>query len=204
MSEWYQRVSVSVGTLPLHPCPCRWCVPLTPPADAHDMEMAFTDGQQTWDSNDGLNYCVPLQKGVSGGADGMQGSASANSLALASSMRGVTSEESYPHAGGMLHILNLAPYAPTHAQGSDAAAAAAAARASRWCDERRVRVWTPPGYSREAAPPGGWPVLYMHDGQNMFEDWLAHQVGSVWRCGVADWSERAVVCAGNVGVQCID
>lgn len=39
-----------------------------------------------------------------------------------------------------------------------------------------LRVWTPPGYSKENAPPGGWPILYMNDGQNMFEDWIAHQV----------------------------
>ncbi len=45
----------------------------------------------------------------------------------------------------------------------------------RWKEEKVLRVWTPPGYSRDAAPPGGWPVLWMNDGKNMYEDWLAHQ-----------------------------
>jgi hypothetical protein len=47
---------------------------------------------------------------------------------------------------------------------------------SRWWDERRIRVWTPPGFKPDEVPPGGWPALVMCDGQNMFEDWLAHQV----------------------------
>ena len=38
-------------------------------------------------------------------------------------------------------------------------------------------MWTPPGYERDSAPPGGWPVLYVNDAQNKFECWLAHQVG---------------------------
>lgn len=45
----------------------------------------------------------------------------------------------------------------------------------RWTEEKTLRVWTPPGYSREAAPPGGWPVLWLCDGSNKFEDHLAHQ-----------------------------
>lgn len=28
-----------------------------------------------------------------------------------------------------------------------------------------LRVWTPPGVSLDAAPPGGWPLLLMNDGQ---------------------------------------
>lgn len=58
-----------------------------------------------------------------------------------------------------------------------------------------LRVWTPPGYSKEAAPPGGWPVLYMNDGQNMFEDWLAHQVGEREGAGV----EALAKSRGSVG-----
>lgn len=40
-----------------------------------------------------------------------------------------------------------------------------------------LRVWTPPGYSMDSPPPpGGHFALFMNDGKNMFEDWLAHQV----------------------------
>lgn len=46
-----------------------------------------------------------------------------------------------------------------------------------WTEEKMLRVWTPAGWTKEGAPPGGWPVLWMNDGQNMFEDHLAHQVG---------------------------
>jgi hypothetical protein len=35
----------------------------------------------------------------------------------------------------------------------------------RWKEEKVLRVWTPPGFSAEDAPPGGWPVLYMCDGE---------------------------------------
>jgi enterochelin esterase-like enzyme len=37
---------------------------------------------------------------------------------------------------------------------------------SRFSDPRRVMVWLPPGYSATAAPAA---VLYMHDGQNLFD-----------------------------------
>ena len=57
-----------------------------------------------------------------------------------------------------------------------------------------LRVWTPPGFSVESAPHGGWPVLFMCDGQNMFEDWLAHQV-----CGVECMRARACVCVCVLG-----
>lgn len=66
----------------------------------------------------------------------------------------------------------------------------------RWKEEKVLRVWTPPGYSRGGAPPGGWPVLWMNDGMNMFEDWLAHQarckgwVPAGWRAA-AGWSSAA-------------
>jgi hypothetical protein len=50
---------------------------------------------------------------------------------------------------------------------------------ARWWDERRIRVWMPPGFKQGDAPPGGFPALVMCDGQNMFEDWLAHQVSVI-------------------------
>mmetsp|Transcript_35991 Transcript_35991/g.113878 ORF Transcript_35991/g.113878 Transcript_35991/m.113878 type:complete len:323 (-) Transcript_35991:1561-2529(-) len=42
--------------------------------------------------------------------------------------------------------------------------------ASRRGDKRKVRVWLPPGNRKEGAPPGGWPVLFLQDGQNVFDD----------------------------------
>ncbi len=46
---------------------------------------------------------------------------------------------------------------------------------SRYVQPRRVDVWLPPGYDRETAV--SYPVLYMHDGQNLFEP--AHAYGGV-------------------------
>jgi len=81
--------------------------------------------------------------------------------------------ESVGHGEGVMHVLTLARRDPKDPGYS---------RAGRWADERLIRVWTPPGWTLEGAPPGGWPVLYLNDGQNKFEDWLAHQ-GVSWRAG---------------------
>jgi len=74
--------------------------------------------------------------------------------------------ESVPHAGGTLEVLELAKRPGISSK-------------QHWWDEKRLRVFAP-GYSSSpaAAPAGGWPLLLMADGQNMFEDWLAHQVGT--------------------------
>ena len=40
---------------------------------------------------------------------------------------------------------------------------------SRFVIRRHVDVWCPPGYLDEAP----YPVIYMHDGQNIFDDALA-------------------------------
>ncbi len=58
-----------------------------------------------------------------------------------------------------MHIVTL-----TKRRGGDAAD-----RASKWTTEKRLRVWTPPGFEATRPPPGGYPVLFMQDGQNMFE-----------------------------------
>ena len=39
--------------------------------------------------------------------------------------------------------------------------------ASRFVPARRVDVWLPPGYAATAS--GRYPVIYMHDGQNLFD-----------------------------------
>jgi predicted alpha/beta superfamily hydrolase len=62
--------------------------------------------------------------------------------------------------------------------------------------DRDVLVWLPPGYDRttvlnqRAEPPSGtidlnlrYPVLYMHDGQNLFEPETAFNKGEHWRVG---------------------
>lgn len=52
-----------------------------------------------------------------------------------------------PHAGGLLHTLQL----PNHASGS------------RWVDENYVKIWTPPGWNPQ--DEANTPVLYLADGQ---------------------------------------
>lgn len=74
-----------------------------------------------------------------------------------------------PHTG-MLHIVTF-----TKREGAETAR-----RANKWTEEKRMRVWTPPGYDPANPPPGGYPVLYMQDGQNMFEvgGWLGPREGT--------------------------
>ncbi len=48
-------------------------------------------------------------------------------------------------------------------------------------DARDVLVWLPPGYAAEADRL--YPVLYMHDGQNLFDPDTAFQKGEHWRLG---------------------
>lgn len=50
--------------------------------------------------------------------------------------------------------------------------------------DRDIVVWLPPGYDAGAAGSGPrFPVLYMHDGQNLFEPDTAFQKGEHWRVG---------------------
>jgi enterochelin esterase-like enzyme len=52
--------------------------------------------------------------------------------------------------------------------------------------DRDVLVWLPPGYTEgpgTAALNRRYPVLYMHDGQNLFEPDTAFQKGEHWRLG---------------------
>ncbi|MGH8250746.1 MAG: alpha-amylase family glycosyl hydrolase [Steroidobacteraceae bacterium] len=48
---------------------------------------------------------------------------------------------------------------------------------SRHVDARRVDVWLPPGYESDAA--SRYPVIYMHDGQNLFDPALSY-IGVDW------------------------
>jgi predicted alpha/beta superfamily hydrolase len=62
---------------------------------------------------------------------------------------------------------------------------------SRYVDFRNVDVWLPPGYEGSAARH---PVLYMHDGQNIF-DHPASYGGESWR---VDQAMRRLIQEGKV------
>src|SRR6187431_2537375 len=47
--------------------------------------------------------------------------------------------------------------------------------------DRDVLIWLPPGYAVEL--DRRYPVLYMHDGQNLFDPDTAFQPGEHWRVG---------------------
>lgn len=132
--------------------------PFQVPADSFDLSFAFTDGHGCWDNNDGLNFSLPVLQSGKG--------------AQWAPPRTISSVEVVDHAGGKLHIIQLSRRAGSDRQSKEA----------RWTEEKMLRVWVPAGWTKEGAPPGGWPVLWMNDGQNMFEDHLAHQ-GAAWNVG---------------------
>jgi predicted alpha/beta superfamily hydrolase len=59
--------------------------------------------------------------------------------------------------------------------------------------DRDVLVWLPPGYD----PDGDrrYPVLYMHDGQNLFDPDTAFQQGEHWRLGE---TAAALIAGGQI------
>jgi predicted alpha/beta superfamily hydrolase len=59
---------------------------------------------------------------------------------------------------------------------------------SEYVDERNVDIWLPPSYFVEEVKK--YPVLYMHDGQNLFDTTVAYG-GVTW--GVADWVKKMSV-----------
>jgi predicted alpha/beta superfamily hydrolase len=67
--------------------------------------------------------------------------------------------------------------------------------------DRNIVVWLPPGYPenhRENArenPRVNYPVLYMHDGQNLFEPDTAFQKGEHWRLGE---TAAELIAAGRI------
>jgi predicted alpha/beta superfamily hydrolase len=48
-------------------------------------------------------------------------------------------------------------------------------------DDRNIVIYLPPGY--EAGGARRYPVLYMHDGQNLFDPQTAYQKGHHWQVG---------------------
>jgi predicted alpha/beta superfamily hydrolase len=134
------------------------------PADAEELNFALSSECGVhWESNEGSNFSVPLVSPK-------------EAVPNAANPRRVASEECHPLAGGHVHVLTLAP--------RQGAATAAEDRANRWQIEKTLRVWTPPGWSLDAAPPGGYPVIYISDAQNLFEDWRSHS-GVSWRAAEA-------------------
>ncbi len=67
-------------------------------------------------------------------------------------------------------------------------------------DDRDVVVWLPPGYGDEGSHGAvvakrRYPVLYMHDGQNLFDPDTAFQKGEHWRIGE---TATALLDAGRI------
>ncbi|MFM8534689.1 MAG: alpha/beta hydrolase, partial [Acidimicrobiia bacterium] len=58
--------------------------------------------------------------------------------------------------------------------------------------DRDVLVWLPPGYHAGAAR---YPVLYMHDGQNLFDPDTAFQKGEYWQVGE---TASALIASGRI------
>jgi enterochelin esterase-like enzyme len=150
-----------------------WCGTLSagapPPPGARTLCFALHDGAGLWDNARGADYTAPLQQPD---ADADVADADAEEEVP---LRRIAATATHALAGGTLHVLTLAPRG-----GGDAAEA----RAARWQEEKTLRVWTPPAWSLANAPPGGYPVLYMCDAQNLFDDALAHQ-GISWRAAEA-------------------
>lgn len=59
--------------------------------------------------------------------------------------------------------------------------------------ERDVWVWLPPGYETE--PRRGYPVLYLQDGQNIFDGATSYLPGVEWR---VDETAQRLVLAGEI------
>jgi len=47
-------------------------------------------------------------------------------------------------------------------------------------NDRTIRIWFPPGYA--ASPNARYPVLYMNDGQNLFDGMTSYLPNEEWRC----------------------
>jgi predicted alpha/beta superfamily hydrolase len=60
---------------------------------------------------------------------------------------------------------------------------------------RRVWVYLPPGYDDERAADRRFPVLYMHDGQNVFDGATAFIAGAEWQ---ADETAERLIDEGRV------
>ncbi|KAK3256292.1 hypothetical protein CYMTET_34565 [Cymbomonas tetramitiformis] len=123
------------------------------PDSAFEQALAFCDAEkEIYDNNDDNDYMTQV---------------TAKAARPPRTIACVESEQDM--AGGKLQVvrLNSRP---------------GASRRSKWKEERMIRVWTPPGYHKDMCGEKGIPVLYLNDGKNLFEDWLAHQ-GVSWNAG---------------------
>jgi len=65
---------------------------------------------------------------------------------------------------------------------------------STWLEaERGISIYLPPGYDPQA--PARYPVLFLHDGQNLFDPARAHVAGQHWQIG--ETADRLIL-AGQV------
>lgn len=149
------------------------------------MQFVFSDGGECWDNNHGQDFHVPVAPADYAARRSSSSSAVAGGSSTASSpappprpplTREIASRQSHPLAGGTLHLLELSKRAT---------------KAGRWQEEKLLRVWVPPGYDAANPPAGGYPVFFIADGQNLFEDWIAHQ-GVSWRA--ADAAAGLIAC----------
>ena len=123
------------------------------PKDAYDLHLSFADEHKLMhDNNNTDDYILKVQN--------------PEQKRVA---RTISEIEEQDHAGGKLEIVRLA-------------SRPGSTKKAKWKEERMLRVWTPPGYQKDNAPEGGYPVLVMNDGKNLYEDWLAHQ-GVSWNIG---------------------
>jgi hypothetical protein len=123
------------------------------PAAASELNFVFSDDAgAAWDNANGADYSARVL--------------SLEEAAVAVAPRRVLEAAEHELAGGILHILTLAP------RDGAAAGSKAEVRAARWQEEKILRIWTPPGWQKGKAPPGGYPVLYCCDAQNLVRAWL--------------------------------
>lgn len=134
-----------------------WSTRIVMPKDAQDFQFVFNDGGHKWDNNNGADYTLAVKGAVQ------------QEVLQAAPMRQIVKHEKRNLAGGTIHVIELEKRSN---------------KAGRWQEERTLRVWTPPGYDADNAPPEGYPVMYIADGQNIFEDNTAHQ-GVSWRAADA-------------------
>ena len=152
------------------------CAMPPPPSGVKELNLVFTDDEGMWENGNGTDFaCIVCAAAAS---DEVQ-------------PRSIVSRETHEMSGGTLHLIQLGPRVV--GDGSTPPDAAAA-RAARWQEEKVLRVWTPPGWQAGQAPPGGYPVLYISDAQNLFEDWLSHQ-GVSWR---AAETAAALISSGQL------
>ena len=122
------------------------------------MQFVFSgcgpEGQELWDNNGGADYTAPVRSEL---------------LPKLRSPRRVAHTESRPLHNGMLHVMDL------ERRGD---------RAGRWQEERVLRVWTPWGFDPDRPPAGGYPCVFIADGQNIFEEATSHG-GVCWNAAGA-------------------